>query len=365
MKLKVVISGGGTGGHIFPALAIAHEIRRRRLDAEVFFVGATGGMETTVVPKNGYAIQTVWISGLYRNLTLRNIGRNLLFPIKLLVSLIQSYAILNRIRPDCVIGVGGFASGPIGRVAAYKNIPLVLTEQNAYPGLVNKWLAGKAKKILLGNAAAQKFFPTDKTVVTGNPIRNFEQILKHQAAEMMGLDPTLPVVLLTGGSLGARTLNQAMEQGYETLRQSDIQVIWQCGKMYYDLLRPRVKIDTTVKLIPFIDNMAAAFAAADLVVSRAGGSTISEIIALRKPAILVPSPNVAEDHQTKNALSLVDVQAGILVKDAEAHEKLIPTITALIRDTAQLQLLRDNLKKLEQPNAAEKMVDEIFKLIHT
>ena len=361
MSKRIIISGGGTGGHIFPAVSIANEIKRRDPDADILFVGAKGGMETRVVPRYNYPIETVWISGIHRQLNLKNIWRNLSFPIKLISSLMQSGKIVKRFKPEAVVGVGGYASGPLGRVAAGKNVPLFICEQNAYPGLVNKWLAPKAEKILLGNGDAAKYFDKSKIVVTGNPIREFELIDKSEAAKKFDLDPNKPILLSLGGSLGAMKINEAIEGGLQQIIDADVQIIWQCGKRYFEALDARVQKHPNVKLMAFINDMAAAYSAADLIVSRAGGSTISELIALSKPAILVPSPNVAEDHQTKNALSLSEKDAAVLVKDVEAKDKLIPEALSILGDANRLKTLTGKIEAMEKHNAAAEIVDEIYK----
>ncbi|MDP5171298.1 MAG: undecaprenyldiphospho-muramoylpentapeptide beta-N-acetylglucosaminyltransferase [Bacteroidia bacterium] len=361
MGKRIIISGGGTGGHIFPAVSIAQEIRRREPGAEILFVGAKGGMELSVVPKYGFPIESVWISGIHRQLNVKNIGRNLLFPLKLIVSLIQSAAIVRRFRPDLVVGVGGFASGPLGRAASGKGIPLFLCEQNAYPGLVNRWLAKNATRILLGNEDAARYFPQDKTIVTGNPIRSFETMSREQGCKIMGLDPSKPVVLSLGGSLGALRLNHAWEAGYQQILDANIQLVWQSGRRYFDNLSARVGQHAGMQLLPFIDNMAAAYAAADLVVSRAGGSTISELIALSKPSILVPSPNVSEDHQTKNALSLSEKAAAVLVKDADAEASLVKETIRVLTNESELSHLITNINGMDKHQAAEEIVDELFR----
>ncbi|TAE47011.1 MAG: undecaprenyldiphospho-muramoylpentapeptide beta-N-acetylglucosaminyltransferase [Bacteroidetes bacterium] len=361
MSRRIIISGGGTGGHIFPAISIANEICRREPDADVLFVGATGGMELTVVPRYQYKIEAVWISGIHRQLTLQNISRNLLFPLKLVVSLIQARRIVSRFRPQAVVGVGGFASGPLGRAAAGKGIPLFICEQNAFPGLVNRWLASRATRILLGNPDAVKFFDASKSVVTGNPIRSMQLPSREEAVAKLGLDPSRPVLLSLGGSLGALKINQALLAPLPALTASGVQLIWQCGKRYYETLRPQVPEHQDIKLMAFIEDMAVAYGAADLVISRAGGSTISELIALSLPSILVPSPNVAEDHQTKNARSLTDRGAALLVSDAEAIEKLIPAALDVLRSPAALDKLKDNILAVEKHDAAREIVDEIYK----
>lgn len=361
MGKRVIISGGGTGGHIFPAVSIGQEIRRREPQAEVLYVGAKGGMELQVVPRYGFPIESVWISGIHRQLNLRNLLRNLLFPLKLIVSMVQASRIVKRFRPDFVVGVGGFASGPLGRVAANAGTPLFLCEQNAYPGLVNRWLAPRARKILLGNAAAGKYFPADKIVVTGNPIRSFEAMDREVACKKMGLDPARPVVLSLGGSLGALTLNHALQQGHQQLLDAGIQLVWQCGKRYHERLQAEVPAQPGLHLMAFIEDMAAAYAAADLIISRAGGSTISELIALSKPAILVPSPNVAEDHQTKNARSLTDEGAARLVLDQDVQTNLISEAIALLTDPDALASLQANIDEFDKHEAAQEIVDELFR----
>lgn len=360
MKRKIIISGGGTGGHIFPAVSIANEIKRREPDAEILFVGAKGGMELEVVPRYKYPIEAVWISGIHRQITIRNLVRNLLFPVKLVTSLFQAWGILSRFRPQAVVGVGGFASGPLGRMAAMRNVPLFICEQNAFPGLVNRWLKSKATRILLGNADAQKYFEASKSIVTGNPIRAFEAVSREDAAAKMGVDPTKPVVLSLGGSLGALTLNRALEDKLQMIIDADVQLLWQCGKRYYEDLLPRVPKHPNIQLLPFIEDMGAAYGAADLIISRAGGSTISELIDLSKPSLLVPSPNVAEDHQTKNARSLSDKGAALLVKDLEAIEKLVPEALAVLTNPERLEEIQEAIDGIEKHEAAKEIVDVIF-----
>ena len=364
MSKKIIISGGGTGGHIFPAVSIANEIKRREPDADILFVGADGGMELNVVPRYNYPIKSVWISGIHRQITVQNIFRNLLFPVKYMISQIQAGKIVSDFKPQAVVGVGGFASFPVGSRAAGKGVPLFICEQNAFPGLVNRRLAPKAQKILLGNEDAAKYFPNQKIVVTGNPIRSFDLPDKASAAAKMGIDPNKKTLLSLGGSLGALKINQAIQAQLQAVIEADVQLIWQCGKRYYDALAPQVPENPNVKLMPFIDDMASAYSVADLIISRAGGSTISELIALSKPAILVPSPNVSEDHQTKNALSLSEKDAAILVKDVEAIETLIPKALEVLSDSDQLGGLQKGIEAMEKHNAAEEIVDEIFNAIN-
>lgn len=360
----MIISGGGTGGHIFPALAIADELKRRFPQTEILFVGAKHGMEETVIPQHGYEFRSVWISGIQRKLTIRNILRNLLFPLKLGVSLIQASDIVRSFKPDYVVGVGGYASGPVGRVSSGRGIPLFLCEQNACPGLVNRWLAGKAQKIMLGNADAQKYFPMEKVRVTGNPIRDLKLLERNEAARAMNLSPEKYIVLSIGGSLGARTINEAWLAQLGNLIEADIQLIWQCGKRYYEALKPEVPDHPNIRLMHFIDDMDIAYSAADLIVSRAGGSTISELIALSRPSILIPSPNVAEDHQTKNAKSLADKEAALLIRDADARTDLVPTAIDLLRDQVKLKKLVQNIQAMEKHDAAKLIVDELLTTVN-
>lgn len=361
---RVIITGGGTGGHIFPALSIGSAIKKRAPEAEILFVGAQGGMEMELVPKHGFRIEGVRITGIARRMTLGNIIKNMAFPFKLWSSIRHSKAIVKRFRPDVVVGVGGYASGPVGRAASGRGIPLVLCEQNAYPGMTNKWLAGRAARILLGNAAAEKYFDKSKTRYTGNPVRpTITEGNRQLGLEKFGLDGSKPVVLSLGGSLGAGTINQALLQNLNTFIENDIQLVWQCGKRYYDDLKTQVMQHPLIHLMPFIDDMPNAYAAADLVISRAGGSTISELILLNQPSVMVPSPNVAEDHQTKNAMSLVDAGAAKMVKDVEANEKLVSETVALLNNEGALSEMRKNLEAMEKYNAAEVIADEIFALL--
>lgn len=364
MKGRVIISGGGTGGHIFPAISIGNELKRMHPEMEILYVGAKGGMEMRLVPQAGYKIEAVWISGIMRSLTLKNIAKNLVFPLKLVVSLLKARSIVRRFKPGVVVGVGGYASGPLGRAAASMGVPLVLCEQNAYPGITNKWLAPKASRILLGNEAASKYFDATKSKITGNPVRD---TLRHgnreKAIQTLGLDPNKKTVLSLGGSLGAKALNDAIEQHLEAFIENDIQLIWQCGKRYHEELKPRVKQHPLIHLMPFIEDMPSVYAVADLVISRAGGSTISELILLSKPSILVPSPNVAEDHQTKNAMSLVDRGAAILVKDVEAKEKLVAETIALLNDGQRLADLQKGIDSVEKHDAAHEIAVEILSLM--
>jgi UDP-N-acetylglucosamine--N-acetylmuramyl-(pentapeptide) pyrophosphoryl-undecaprenol N-acetylglucosamine transferase len=366
MSRKVIITGGGTGGHIFPAIAIANALRKADSTIEILFVGANGGMEMTVVPQYDYTIKGVTISGIARSFSPQAILKNLSFPFKLWKSMRDSAGIIAAFKPDVVVGVGGYASGPVGRAAASKGIPLVLCEQNAYPGLTNKWLAPKAARILLGNEAAGKYFAEykNKLMVTGNPVR--EALLKgdrEAGLQLLGLRADRPIVLSLGGSLGSGTLNMALEQGMQAFIDHDIQLVWQCGKRYHAELEARLPKHENIKLMPFIQDMANAYAAADLVLSRAGGSTISELILLDKPSVLVPSPNVAEDHQTKNAKSLVDRGAALLIKDADAPAQLAATAVDLLAHPEKLAALRAGIQAVEKHDSANKIAHEILALM--
>ena len=365
-KPRLLVTGGGTGGHIFPAISIANAFQELRPDAEILFVGANGGMEMTVVPKHGYEIKGVTISGIMRRLTLRNILKNLAFPFKLMKSLSQARGILKEFKPDVVVGVGGYASGPVGRAAAKMGIPLVVTEQNALPGKTNKWLAPHAKAILLGLEGAAKYFQqyADKTRVTGNPVRaSLKEGVREKGIAHYRLDASKPIVLSLGGSLGARAMNDAWEAKCEALLDAGIQLVWQCGKRYYEELKPRVKEHPGLRLVAFIEDMGNAYAMADVIVSRAGASTISELILLNKVSILMPSPNVAEDHQTKNALSLAEKNASVMVRDAEASEKLVPTVLEILKDENKFKSLQAGIEATEKHDSAMEMAREVLKWI--
>jgi UDP-N-acetylglucosamine--N-acetylmuramyl-(pentapeptide) pyrophosphoryl-undecaprenol N-acetylglucosamine transferase len=362
-QLRIIFSGGGTGGHIFPAVAIADRVKELVPTAQISFVGAQDKMEMERVPKAGYPIEGLWISGLQRKLSFQN----LLFPVKLLASLWKAGRIVRRIKPQVVVGTGGFASGPLLRQAAAQGIPTLIQEQNAYAGLTNKWLAKVVSRICVAYPGMEQFFPANKLMEVGNPVR--EDLLTTQddragACTHYGFSDQQPVILVTGGSLGARTLNQALAAASEQLGANpEVQVLWQCGK-YYD--EEYSKCATAqlpnVKLLPFLDRMDLAYAAADIVISRAGALTIAEICLLGKAAILVPSPNVAEDHQTKNALSLTDRKAAILVKDQDAKASLIATAINLLQDEKGRKALAQNARQLAYPNAADKIAREVLRL---
>ena len=359
MKPKLIISGGGTGGHIFPALAIADEVMAQFPGASILFVGAHNRMEMHRIPKAGYRIKGLWISGLDRT----NMLRNLLFPLKLAWSMLQALAIVIRFRPDAVVGTGGFASGPLVFVASILGIPSLLQEQNAFPGVTNKQLAQRAHTICLGSAAAQKFFPPSKSVVTGNPVRAtlHKPISKDEGCKILNVDPIKFTLLVLGGSLGARKINQLIKNHIYDIQQLNVQLIWQCGNLYADEYQSFAKENTHV--VPFIDNMSAAYAAADLVVSRAGALAISELCLMGKPTLFIPSPNVAENHQEKNAQSLEDKQAAEMVVEHTADVNFWPKLKRLIEDEMYRKLLGKNIQSFAYPNATKVIVKKLTQLI--
>lgn len=361
---RLIISGGGTGGHIFPAVAIANEFRARYPNSEILFVGAEGKMEMTRVPEAGYKIIGLWVSGLQRKLTLAN----LLFPIKVIVSYFRARQIVNQFRPQVVVGTGGYASGPIMIAATRKRIPTVIQEQNSFAGLANKQVAGKTSKICVAYEGMEKYFPANKIVITGNPVRKdiLDVDSKHdRALGHFAFSKQFKTLLIIGGSLGARTINESVINGIEKLVEAQVQVIWQTGKGYYEAYKSRLaKYDLRkIRVQDFLREMDLAYAAADVIISRSGALSVSEICVAKKPVILVPSPNVAEDHQTKNARALSDKDAAILVADKDANQILIDTALKLIFDTPRSTKLRENIAKLARPNATNDIVNEIEKLL--
>lgn len=357
----MIISGGGTGGHVFPAIAIADALKEELSgEVDILFVGARGKLEMEKVPKAGYPIEGLWISGLHRKLTLRN----LLFPVKLASSLLRSSRILGRFRPDVAVGVGGFASGPLLRMAALRDIPALIQEQNSYAGLTNRLLAGKVQKICVAYDHMDRYFPAEKIVWTGNPVRkdlSVEGVPKPEALAHFGLEPGKPTIFVFGGSLGAQSINEAMAANAAFLREHPgIQVLWQAGKLYYERFK---KCETAqlsnVVVRPFIDRMDLAYALADLAVCRAGALTIAELSLLGQPAVLIPSPNVAEDHQTKNAMALVEKEAAVLVKNADAAATIMTRAYEVLRDQNLLTRLSANIRKLARPDAARDIAREI------
>ncbi|GAB3226746.1 undecaprenyldiphospho-muramoylpentapeptide beta-N-acetylglucosaminyltransferase [Hymenobacter seoulensis] len=360
--MKLIISGGGTGGHIFPAVAIANEVRRRYPEAEILFVGANGRMEMTRVPEAGYRIVGLDISGLQRSLS----AQNLLFPIRVMRAVRKAGKILEEFRPDAVVGVGGYASAPVLMAATSRGIPALIQEQNSYAGLVNKLLAKRVQRICVAYQGMEKFFPPERLVLTGNPVR--AEIADGQRAEALaffGLQPDRPVLLVIGGSLGARTLNQATAAALPRLREAGVQLLWQTGKAYFpEAEKQAAPYDQDNLLaLEFVRRMDLAYAAADVVISRAGALSVSELCLTGKPSILVPSPNVAEDHQTKNALALTQHNAALLVRDAEAASSLYTEALNLLNNPTQQQQLTANIRQLAYPNATATIVDELLKLM--
>lgn len=359
-KPRFIISGGGTGGHIYPAVAIANELKSRYPEAEFLFVGAKDKMEMQKVPQAGYAIKGLWISGIQRKLTLDNA----MFPFKLLSSMWNSFRIIKSFKPDVVIGTGGFASGAVLKVASMLNIPTVIQEQNSYPGITNKLLAKKANKICVAYENLERFFPKDKMILTGNPVRQdlINEASKSEAIAYFKLDANKKTLLVLGGSLGARRINQLIEKELDFLLSQNIQIIWQCGKLYLnDYSKYNEK--ENVQVVAFIDRMDLVYAAADVVISRSGASSVSELCIVGKPTIFIPSPNVAEDHQTKNAKAISDKKGAILIKESELEAQFETVFSDLISNESKQAELSQNIKKLAKPNATKDIVEEIIKLI--
>ena len=364
-ELRVIISGGGTGGHIFPAVSIANAIKEKRPDARILFVGAEGRMEMQRVPAAGYEIKGLPIAGFNRKNLLKNVS--VLF--KIMKCRRMARKILRDFKPQVAVGVGGYASGPTLNVAESMGIPTLLQEQNSYAGVTNKLLAKKAKRICVAYDGMERFFPKDSILFTGNPVRQnlLEQnISKDEAVRSFGLVPGKATILIVGGSLGARTLNESVLGNLPLVKQQNkVQFIWQTGKYYSEEIQAELKrrgCPQNLVVMDFISDMRQAFAAADLIISRAGAGSISEFCLLGKPAILVPSPNVAEDHQTKNALSLVQKDAALYVTDADARRSLLPLAINTVSDHSRLEVLSFNIKKLARPNAASDIADEVIKL---
>jgi UDP-N-acetylglucosamine--N-acetylmuramyl-(pentapeptide) pyrophosphoryl-undecaprenol N-acetylglucosamine transferase len=365
-NIRIIISGGGTGGHLFPAIAIANALKRLKPEAEILFVGATGRMEMQKVPEAGYEIEGLPVAGFVRGMSLKN------FPViwKLFRSMMKSGKIIRRYKPDVVVGVGGYASGPVLKQAQRMNIPTLIQEQNSYAGVTNKLLAQKAGKICVAYEGMEKYFPKDKIILTGNPVRlAFDNLvsLKAEALEHFRLDGSMPVILVLGGSLGAGTINSSVGGGgIERVKSAGVQMIWQTGSHYYDRMRELTEAAATnnIRVTGFISRMDLAYAAADIIISRAGAGTISELALVGKPVILVPSPNVAEDHQTHNAMALVNKEAAVLVTDAAAPAELITAALSLLQDSAQRKKLSGNISKLAIRNADEVIAGEVLKLIN-
>ncbi|MES2811913.1 MAG: undecaprenyldiphospho-muramoylpentapeptide beta-N-acetylglucosaminyltransferase [Bacteroidota bacterium] len=358
---KFIISGGGTGGHIYPAIAIANELKTRFPKAEILFVGASDKMEMQKVPQAGYPIKGLWIAGIQRKLTLQNA----MFPLKLMSSLAKSFGIIRSFKPDVVIGTGGFASGAVLKVASMLGIPTVIQEQNSYPGITNKLLSKKANKICVAYENLERFFPKENMILTGNPVRQDLLSVAEKRTEGLAyfkLDAAKKTLLVLGGSLGARRVNQLIAKEIDWLLEQNIQIIWQCGKLYFEEYK-HFSDKKDVQVLAFIDRMDLVYASADFVISRSGASSVSELCLVAKPVIFIPSPNVAEDHQTKNAQAIVDKHGAILLKEKELDEQFEITFEALLNDKGKQESLSENIKKLALPNATQQIADEIIKLI--
>ena len=362
-ELRVIISGGGTGGHIFPAVSIANAIKAQRPDAKILFVGAIGRMEMQRVPAAGYEIKGLPICGFDR----KNLLKNIKVLYKIWKSQRMAKQIIREFKPQVAVGVGGYASGPTLNKAAAMGIPCLIQEQNSYAGVTNKLLAKKAEKICVAYEGMERFFPAEKIILTGNPVRQAlldATISREEAIKAQALDPAKKTILLVGGSLGARTINESVLQHLDLVRSSNVQFIWQTGKYYSAEIAKRLQgmEIPNLKVTDFITDMGAAYRAADLVISRAGASSISEFCLIGKPVILVPSPNVAEDHQAKNALALSTKDAAIYVKDSEAPSTLLELAVKTVNDEARLKSLSENILKLALPDSAKIIADEVIRL---
>jgi UDP-N-acetylglucosamine--N-acetylmuramyl-(pentapeptide) pyrophosphoryl-undecaprenol N-acetylglucosamine transferase len=362
---RVLIGGGGTGGHVFPAIAIADAIKEMHPSTEFLFVGARGKLEMVKVPEAGYAIEGLPVAGFRRSISLKNLS----FFYKLVVSMIQSRRIVRTFKPDVAVGVGGYASGPILKAAARKGIPILIQEQNSYAGVTNRLLARSSSLICVAYEGMEKYFPKEKIILTGNPVRR--RLLdfsgdREQGLKEFGLEDGTQVCLVVGGSLGARTINSSIMDGLNRLNRTDLQLLWQCGTYYLEEAKKAVQKSESrnVRVYPFITKMEWAYQIADVIVSRAGAITISELCLVGKPAILVPSPNVAEDHQTRNATALVEKKAAWMVPDKDAPEKLVDTMLQLVEDREQQQQLAMHIKKLGISDASERIASEVLKLMN-
>ena len=361
---KIVISGGGTGGHVFPAIAIANEVKKRYPHAEILFVGATGKMEMEKVPQAGYKIIGLPIRGFQRRLTFSNF----LLPFQLIYSLTKAFIVLIKFRPQVAVGVGGYASGPTVRIASFLHIPSIIQEQNSYPGKTNIILSKVVNKVCVAYDGLERFFPKEKIIYTGNPVRNeMIDILdkKDKGYKKFNLDTTKKTILVIGGSLGARTLNQSVISSIDLIKNEKVQILWQCGKFYYkDLSNQKENFKSNhIHINEFIYEMDYAYAVADVIISRAGAISVSELSLVKKPTILVPSPNVSDDHQTKNAKALVEKNAVVLITDKEAEKTLISTALKMLKDDDICNQLKTNIATIGISNASERIVNELEKLI--
>ncbi len=360
--MRIIYSGGGTGGHIFPAVAVAQEMKKRYPESEVLFIGAKGKMEMTKVPNAGFIIKGLWISGFHRSLTFRNI----LFPIKLLVSLVSAYGILRKFKPDVIAGFGGYASGAALWVAAKMGIPSLIMEQNSYPGMTNKLLNGSADLACLAYEETSKFFDKTKVMITGNPIREglVTELSQLECKSHLGLDTAKWTILIVGGSLGARSINAAMSENLELIKKLDnVQIIWQCGAGYIEAYKDSdvAQLDH-VHISAFIDDMSIAYGAADVVICRSGALTLAELMYIGKAAILIPSPNVAEDHQTSNAKALASKDAAILLPDSKVSEMIDVTVS-LLNDDERRRSIEKNVNKMAHPNAVKDIADGLESIV--
>ncbi len=358
---KFILSGGGTGGHIYPAVAIADELRSRYPNAEFLFVGASNRMEMDKVPQAGYKIEGLWISGIQRKLTLKN----LVFPFKLMTSLMRSRNIIKAFKPDAVIGTGGFASGPLLQVATSRKVPSLIQEQNSYPGITNKLLGKKVNTICVAYKGLEKFFPKEKLKLTGNPIR--KDLLEVKGKHIEGKDTfklihSKHTLLVLGGSLGARRINQLIESNLDFFESQNVQLIWQCGRLYYDQYKQYNELKY-IQVHAFLNNMDMAYAAADIIISRAGAISVSELCIVGKPTIFIPSPNVAEDHQTKNAKAVADKNAAVLIKESSLDSDFQNQFSELISNEEKRKELSKNIEALALINATNDIVDEVEKLL--
>ena len=359
---KFILSGGGTGGHIYPAIAIANALKARYPKAEFLFVGALGRMEMQKVPQAGYNIKGLWISGINRSITLKN----LLFPLKLICSLWRSFFILNSFKPNVVIGTGGFASGPLLFVSSLKGIPCLIQEQNSYPGITNKLLAKRVQSICVAFQGLESFFPAEKIKITGNPVRQDlldVSSLKEVAIDNFKLNKSKTTLLVLGGSLGAKRINQLIASHIADFDQLNVQVIWQCGALYKNTYQVYDN-ENHIQVHPFLNNMDQAYAAADIIISRAGAISVSELCIVGKPVIFVPSPNVAEDHQSKNAKAVVNKNAAIMITENDLEQTFLNTFSSLIKDEAQQNALKQNIKLLAMPKATENILNQIELLLN-
>ncbi|WP_159022595.1 undecaprenyldiphospho-muramoylpentapeptide beta-N-acetylglucosaminyltransferase [Formosa sp. L2A11] len=359
---RIILSGGGTGGHIYPAIAIANELKRRYPDAQFLFVGAKDRMEMEKVPQAGYDIKGLWISGIQRELTLKNF----MFPFKLISSLFAARKIIKQFKPDVVIGTGGFASGPLLQMASGKNIPSLIQEQNSFPGITNKLLSKKVQKICVAYDGLERFFPKQKIIKTGNPVREGLldiQSKREEAKAFFKLVPEKKTLLILGGSLGSKRINELIEKEIDYLQTRNVQIIWQCGKLYYEAYKINGNTKN-VQVHAYLNNMDFAYAAADVIISRAGASSVSELCIVGKPVIFIPSPNVAEDHQTKNAMSIVKENAALLIKESDLDVDFENKFSQLIESKEKQNALGENIKKLALVNATKDIANEVEKLLN-